>query len=817
MLDKGIIERIVLDYKDIYKQALEDSLTSPAELPYFEGDFWPNVMEENIRELEQEEEARKKEMEEQERLAAAEALAADANDGDDTNPDAPSTTDGKKGGKKKNQKKKKSSGQRKSNQKKSSSGAASDLTTKLFATMEKHKEVFFTIRLHSGQSAASLGPIHDPDPLMSCDLMDGRDAFLTMAREKHLEFSSLRRCKFSSMMLLYELHTQGQDKFVYSCNQCEKSVETRYHCTVCEDFDLCVDCYKKGHPHKMEKLGFGLDGDGGEGGAANPGVRQQSIQRCIQSLVHACQCRDANCRLPSCAKMKRVVSHTRSCKRKTNGGCAICKQLIALCCYHAKLCQEAKCQVPFCQNIKQKLRQQQLQQRLQDAAMMRRRIARMNQSAGMAPTPMHDSTPSTPSQSAVSQPATPVGGMNKPLMSGHGKPGTGSQPGPGVLEAVKKVQEEAHRQSNQANSFGKGNPQGMNQMQGGMNPTMGNPQMQGQMMMNQGQWQQQQQPQPRFPMQNQRPQMNQNPQGGPGVQVGAVGGTQRTKQNLNQLLTVLKSPSTSHQQVLNILKSDPSLMAAFIKQRTLQQQNQSGGANAGNQQQGMMGQGQPGPMNNQGNNPMGGGQAIGQVMGQQGMQQGQQQQQMVGGGGGQPMNQQQMMQQQRFRTVHLQQQQQQMGGNFNNPGNFQAPAPPYSRAMGMNSGQFNPGMMQQGMMSSQNPGQQMLAQVRSPPPGSVGMAVRSPQPGIVARPGMIQSPRNQPTPSPRHPMGGGDDMGSSQMMLGQPGGSNSGQMGMQGAPSLMQGQGGPGGNPDQDGPQSTMTPQDQLSKFVETL
>ena len=60
MLDKGIIERIVLDYKDIYKQALEDNIQSPAELPYFEGDFWPNVMEENIRELEQEEELRKR-------------------------------------------------------------------------------------------------------------------------------------------------------------------------------------------------------------------------------------------------------------------------------------------------------------------------------------------------------------------------------------------------------------------------------------------------------------------------------------------------------------------------------------------------------------------------------------------------------------------------------------------------------------------------------------------------------------------------------------------------------------------------------------
>lgn len=87
--------------------------------------------------------------------------------------------------------------------------------------------------------------IQDPDPFISCDLMDGRDAFLTMAREKHYEFSSLRRAKFSTMAMLYELHNQGQDKFVYTCNSCRANVETRYHCMTCDDFDLCIQCYDK--------------------------------------------------------------------------------------------------------------------------------------------------------------------------------------------------------------------------------------------------------------------------------------------------------------------------------------------------------------------------------------------------------------------------------------------------------------------------------------------------------------------------------------------------------------------------------------------
>ena len=60
--------------------------------------------------------------------------------------------------------------------------------------------------------------------------------------------------------LLYESHTQGNDKLVYTCNSCIKSVETPYHCTECDDFNLCDVCYShEGHAHCMEKLNFDLD------------------------------------------------------------------------------------------------------------------------------------------------------------------------------------------------------------------------------------------------------------------------------------------------------------------------------------------------------------------------------------------------------------------------------------------------------------------------------------------------------------------------------------------------------------------------------
>ncbi len=403
----------------------------------------------------------------------------------------------------------------------------------------------------------------------------------------------------------------------------------------CQDFDLCVPCYQKeGHHHRMDKLGFDLDDPSQESEKPqNPQeARRLSIQRCIQSLVHACSCRDANCRLPSCQKMKRVVAHTRNCKRKTNAGCPVCKQLIALCCYHAKHCNEAKCMVPFCQNIKQKLKQQQLQQRVVQAQSMRRRMALMQRSTGV---------------SQVSQNSTPAPSpMIAPPAPGDKADGKAQAPLP-AIEAARAAEQAAQRQvigaqmsqpqlqqvppqqpglinaqppntqpmlvshamtHPQSTATLTPQPQGLPQQQqrlpSTMQGTISVPNSMQPMLPSLGDprnWQQTQPTPPSYPgPPQQQPQRqlqptqrlpNPNltvPVQGPGVpniqqqqtpgapisQPGVMNPPQGPRgqvpqQALQQLLQTLRSPSSpaQHQEVLNILKSNPQLMAAFISRQ----------------------------------------------------------------------------------------------------------------------------------------------------------------------------------------------------------------------------------------------------------
>lgn len=123
-----------------------------------------------------------------------------------------------------------------------------------------------------------------------------------------------------------------------------------------ETSSLCSASTTMSAQSGTDSVAVGTDSDGAA--SQDPAAeRRRSIQLCIQSLMHACQCY-SKCQLPKCQQMKRVMAHVRSCRNKAHGGCPVCKQLIALCCYHAKYCPDTKCRVPYCIIIKRKLRQQ---------------------------------------------------------------------------------------------------------------------------------------------------------------------------------------------------------------------------------------------------------------------------------------------------------------------------------------------------------------------------------------------------------------------------------------------------------------------------
>ena len=632
-------------------------------------------------------------------------------------------------------------------------------------------------------------------------------------------------------------------------------IHTHSFYIIFQDFDLCNSCYQReNHMHKMERIGLDLDDGTSSGDKQDPQEnRRQSIQRCIQSLVHACQCKDANCRLQSCHKMKRVVAHTKVCRKKTNSGCPICKQLIALCCYHAKHCNENKCQVPFCLQIKHKLRQQQLQHRLQEAQLMRRRMAAMQRNNSSV-------TATVPSQ--PSQPAS------KPLTGG--KPVNG--PPPGAIEAAIEAQKIAQRQVQAGASVGKPQMSNMPPPQvpktqvnvAGMQPTMTTISQQWQQQAQQPpslpQPQPQQsmpqqalpqtfpQPQPGQPMRpmQQMPQrmavqppssgmigmnpgMDMNPQmniqGRPMMQQHPPGqGSQSDA--MQQLLQTLKSPNSpqQQQQVMQILKSYPQLLAAFIKQRNLQGQQMP--QRPPNQQMPMSN------MPNQGMTP---------------------QQELL-------WQQQQRLRMQQQQQAQQQQQQQMAGQQQGIPGQFQPPQPAFSQMnvqrtprmqygqqgfqsdtnqhMQQYPGNPNHQMMQQvqqhqaqikqqmaggqpvSPQQTVNSPQHIMQQVRSPPSSSLHQTVRSPQP--------TPSPRQQLNPSPRQPQMSPHHIPPNQSPHpGMPGAGDLSQMNDQVMLSSFQAHGNVpqvqntgldiGHSLSHDSEGASLPPQDQLSRFVETL
>ena len=249
----------------------------------------------------------------------------------------------------------------------------------------------------------------------------------SFARDNHYEFSSLRRAKYSSMMLLYQLHTSDGGESAYSCNKCEKAMggfELRFHCKTCTDFDLCPGCKEThGHDHEMDQYGF-IDSTNSDTSGAAPGSSQDDIRRMqramlMKAFVHACNCIDPICADPQCGKMKQYVIHTRSCPSRGQSSCHMCKQVVYLCCYHAKSCTLGRdCRVPYCNNIRDRFNKQQQQQQAQSRVLQMRRMAMMQSlNTSQVPQPLPSLLPSSMGASMSGSMSASMGGSMSASMA----------------------------------------------------------------------------------------------------------------------------------------------------------------------------------------------------------------------------------------------------------------------------------------------------------------------------------------------------------------------------------------------------------------
>ena len=280
-----------------------------------------------------------------------------------------------------------------------------EVQRKMEEMLQRHSEAFLTINLRSRLQASALQPIRDPDPLFASELMECRDTFLSRARERHLEFSSLRRAKFSTLAFLYDIHTENKDVFIYCCSSCRKEIEAPRQCKMCPNYFLCEDCFTaRGHQHPMKQI---IVSEDNAGTAAVQQSDRLKMERCVELLKHTSICRDANCRNQACWDMKRRLGHFQT--QHDRSKCFLCRQIHRILSAHSTKCNDLSCQVLFCSQYKSVKKQQESQQRLRKLQTLRRRQKTMqcsNSNKQQQPNTPQSSTAANNSSGAASQAVT---------------------------------------------------------------------------------------------------------------------------------------------------------------------------------------------------------------------------------------------------------------------------------------------------------------------------------------------------------------------------------------------------------------------------
>jgi aspartate carbamoyltransferase regulatory subunit len=73
--------------------------------------------------------------------------------------------------------------------------------------------------------------------------------------------------------------------------------------------------------------------------------KQLTMQRMLDAIRHAVQCRNANCIYKNCSPCKKFIQHTKECTEASRSQCPVCNKLLSPIWFHAKTCSDQSCPV----------------------------------------------------------------------------------------------------------------------------------------------------------------------------------------------------------------------------------------------------------------------------------------------------------------------------------------------------------------------------------------------------------------------------------------------------------------------------------------
>jgi hypothetical protein len=95
----------------------------------------------------------------------------------------------------------------------------------------------------------------DENAVLDAPLINQRHAFLEMCQYRHYQFDSLRRAKYSSMMIIFHLNSENSSLLLQpTCSLCSKPMfHVRWHCGEgCVNYDTCQSCYESSSHHHID-------------------------------------------------------------------------------------------------------------------------------------------------------------------------------------------------------------------------------------------------------------------------------------------------------------------------------------------------------------------------------------------------------------------------------------------------------------------------------------------------------------------------------------------------------------------------------------